>query len=68
MLKFVLNPHRRHQMGKRLMGSQIFPSEADVVVMGGGIIGNSVAYHLAKLGMKNIVLCEQSKLTSGTTW
>jgi len=35
---------------------------------GGGIIGNSVAYHLAKLGMKDVILLEQSNITSGTTW
>ena len=35
---------------------------------GGGIIGNSVAYHLAKLGMKDVIMLEQSNITSGTTW
>lgn len=44
------------------------PSEAQVVVIGGGIIGNSIAYHLGKLGMKDVVLLEQNKITSGTTW
>ena len=41
---------------------------ARVVIIGGGIIGCSVAYHLAKLGWKDIVLLERKKLTSGTTW
>ena len=44
------------------------PSEARVVVIGGGIIGNSVAYHLAHAGLKDVVLLERDRLTSGTTW
>lgn len=44
------------------------PSAARVVVVGGGIIGNSVAYHLAAMGCKDVVLLERDKLTSGTTW
>ncbi len=37
-------------------------------MIGGGIIGNSVAYHLAKMGMKDVVLLEQQQVTAGTTW
>lgn len=44
------------------------PSHARVVVVGGGVIGCSVAYHLAALGWKDIVLLERDRLTSGTTW
>lgn len=44
------------------------PDSADVVVVGGGIIGCSTAYHLAKMGVKNVVLLERDQLTSGTTW
>ncbi len=44
------------------------PSTAKVVVIGGGIAGCSVAYHLAKFGWKDTVLLERDQLTSGTTW
>jgi 4-methylaminobutanoate oxidase (formaldehyde-forming) len=44
------------------------PSQARVVVIGGGIIGCSVAYHLAHLGWTDVVLLERDQLTSGTTW
>ncbi|OJU50935.1 MAG: hypothetical protein BGO03_01360 [Mesorhizobium sp. 61-13] len=48
--------------------SKSLPKEASVVVIGGGIIGCSTAYHLAKYGKRDVVLIERSKLTSGTTW
>ena len=48
--------------------SQKVPSQANVVIVGGGIIGCSIAYHLAKAGFKNVVLLERKTLTSGTTW
>jgi glycine cleavage system aminomethyltransferase T/glycine/D-amino acid oxidase-like deaminating enzyme len=49
--------------------SQIqLPARARVVVIGGGVIGTSVAYHLATMGWKDVVLLERDKLTSGTTW
>ena len=41
---------------------------AEIVIVGGGIVGVSVAYHLAKLGRKDILLLEQGSLTCGTTW
>jgi len=44
------------------------PSHAQVVVIGGGIAGASTAYHLTKLGITDVVLLEQGKLTCGTTW
>jgi 4-methylaminobutanoate oxidase (formaldehyde-forming) len=50
------------------MSKSGFPDCARVVVIGGGIIGCSVAYHLADMGCKEVVLLEQSQLTSGTTW
>lgn len=44
------------------------PSRAQVVVVGGGIVGCSVAYHLARRGVTDVLLLEQGKLTGGTTW
>ena len=44
------------------------PSHAEIVIVGGGIAGCSTAYHLAKLGKRDILLLEQGKLTCGTTW
>ena len=44
------------------------PNQARVVIIGGGVIGCSVAYHLSKLGWRDIVLLERKQLTSGTTW
>ncbi|MEX0311285.1 MAG: FAD-dependent oxidoreductase [Tateyamaria sp.] len=44
------------------------PSSARVVIIGGGVIGCSVAYHLTKLGWTNVVLLERKQLTCGTTW
>ncbi|MEL7212974.1 MAG: FAD-dependent oxidoreductase [Pseudomonadota bacterium] len=44
------------------------PSHARVVIIGGGVIGCSVAYHLAKQGWTDVVLLERKQLTSGTTW
>ena len=44
------------------------PTHAQVVIIGGGIIGCSVAYHLTKLGWNDVLLLERKQLTSGTTW
>jgi 4-methylaminobutanoate oxidase (formaldehyde-forming) len=44
------------------------PTQARVVIIGGGIIGASISYHLAKLGWTDTVLLERKRLTSGTTW
>ena len=44
------------------------PTQAQVVIVGGGIAGASTAYHLTKLGITDVVLLEQGKLTCGTTW
>jgi len=46
----------------------MLPTQARVVVAGGGIIGTSIAYHLAKLGWSDVLLIERDQITSGTTW
>ncbi len=48
--------------------SKSLPGSARVVIVGGGIIGCSIAYHLAKYGVSDVVLLERKKLTCGTTW
>jgi 4-methylaminobutanoate oxidase (formaldehyde-forming) len=50
------------------MSEPVLPRQARVVVIGGGVIGCSVAYHLAHMGWKDVVLVERDRLTSGTTW
>src|SRR5215831_11812436 len=55
-------------MSAAIPGSATVPGHARVVVVGGGIIGTSVAYHLAAMGWRDIVLLERDRLTSGTTW
>ncbi len=50
------------------MSQPALPQRARVVIIGGGIIGCSVAYHLAHMGWKDVVLIERDRLTSGTTW
>jgi heterotetrameric sarcosine oxidase gamma subunit len=49
-------------------GTAAVPERARVVIVGGGVIGASVAYHLAHLGVPDVVLLERDRLTSGTTW
>ena len=44
------------------------PSRAQVVIIGGGVIGTSVAYHLTRLGWTDVLLLEQGSLSGGTTW
>lgn len=48
--------------------SNALPDHAQVVVIGGGVVGCSVAYHLTKVGITDTVLLERKQLTSGTTW
>ncbi len=45
-----------------------FPTQARVVVIGGGVVGCSILYHLAKAGWSDVLLLERSELTSGSTW
>ena len=44
------------------------PKHAQVIIVGGGIAGASTAYHLARMGVSDVLLLEQGKLTCGTTW
>src|SRR5580692_1987553 len=44
------------------------PSQARVVIVGGGVIGCSIAYHLTQLGWRDVALLERAQLTAGTTW
>jgi len=48
--------------------SRALPGRARVVVIGGGVIGTSIAYHLAHLGVTDVLVLERDRLTSGTTW
>jgi 4-methylaminobutanoate oxidase (formaldehyde-forming) len=48
--------------------SKPLPSHAEIVIVGGGVVGASIAYHLTKLGKRDVVLIERKRLTSGTTW
>ena len=48
--------------------AQTVPARAQVVIVGGGIVGCSIAYHLTKRGVTDVVLLERNELTSGTTW
>ncbi len=48
--------------------SKEIPTRARIVIIGGGVIGTSVAYHLTRLGETDVVLIEQGELSSGTTW
>ena len=50
------------------MNASTLPSHAPVVVIGGGVMGCSTLYHLAKRGVTDAILLERNKLTSGTTW
>ena len=44
------------------------PDRAEIVVVGGGVIGASVAYHLTRMGRTDVLLLEQGRLSGGTTW
>ncbi|TGT71925.1 MULTISPECIES: FAD-dependent oxidoreductase [unclassified Mesorhizobium] len=48
--------------------SDSVPEHAEVVIIGGGVAGCSIAYHLTKIGINDVVLCERKQLACGTTW
>lgn len=50
------------------MSDKSIPTDAEVVIIGGGVVGCSLAYHLTKVGITETVLLERQQLTSGTTW
>lgn len=50
------------------MSTVILPEQARVVIVGGGVIGTSIAYHLTHMGWQDVVLLESNQLTCGTTW
>ena len=52
----------------RALGDRSLPDRAEVVVVGGGVVGCAVAYHLVRRGITDVLLLEQNQLTSGTTW
>src|SRR3954471_20490713 len=63
---------RQPRPDERIRGGEFmveaFPTQARVVIIGGGIVGCSTAYHLARLGWSDVVLLERRQLTCGTTW
>ena len=50
------------------MSATELPSAAKIIIVGGGIVGSSVAYHLGAMGLTDVLLIERGKLTSGSTW
>lgn len=64
-----LGPSRASTAGTSAAGTSAgLPDRAQVVIIGGGVIGTSVAYHLAALGWTDVLLLEQGQLSCGTTW
>jgi NADPH-dependent 2,4-dienoyl-CoA reductase/sulfur reductase-like enzyme len=57
-IKFFPGSYERHFSSHKQL-----PTHANVIVVGGGIIGNSVAYHLGKLGVENVILLEQDQVS-----
>jgi cation diffusion facilitator CzcD-associated flavoprotein CzcO len=60
--------HNVPGQGPQMSANGSFPTQARVVIIGGGVIGCSVAYHLTRLGWSDVVLLEQGQLSGGTTW
>ena len=68
VLKVSRGPRTRLAVSAAQPDPATLPAHARAVVVGGGVIGTSVAYHLAHMGWQDIVLLERDRLTSGTTW
>lgn len=51
-----------------ISSSKEWKSEAEAVIVGGGAVGTSIAYHLSRYGLKDVFLLEKSELTAGSTW
>ncbi|CAF4483286.1 unnamed protein product [Rotaria socialis] len=60
-------PHHIHST-PTLKLTEKLPSSCHILIAGGGIIGQSIAYHLSEIGVKDVVLIEKAKLASGATW
>ncbi len=63
---FIIDLKRRLTI--EFCAMQSFSIETKVIIVGGGVIGCSIAYHLTKLGWKDVVLLEQNQLAGGTSW
>ena len=57
-----------YQITTKHMNTKEIPPSARVVIVGGGVVGCSVLYHLTKMGWKDVILLDKSELTSGATW
>src|SRR5688500_14830883 len=64
---FCDKPHGKSRHGNHEIMDSL-PTQARVVIVGGGIVGCSVAHHLTKLGWRDVVVIEQGRLSGGTTW
>src|SRR6185436_12097366 len=59
---------RLHRLSSHRRRMSALPSSAKIVIVGGGIVGCSVAYHLGKMGITDVLLLEKGRLTNGSTW
>ena len=74
MWEFVVFCRAGYQSGSILPQGSLesmstdLPASAEIVIIGGGVVGCSVAYHLTQMGKRDVVLVEQGRLSCGTTW